>query len=57
MSALEESADFLEAINELFADSASTRIKSALGELFNQLLQPVARVFDSFLRDGIANLV
>ena len=47
MNALEESADFLQAISDLFQDSASTKIKLALCDLFNDLLEPVARIADA----------
>lgn len=47
MNALEESADFLQAITDLFQDSASTRIKLSLCDLYNDLLEPVARIADA----------
>jgi hypothetical protein len=49
MAALEESADFLQGLAELFQSSTSTRIKLAFCELFSKLLEPVAKVWKCFL--------
>ena len=47
MSALEDSADFLQALAELFQSATSARIKVSFCELFNDLLEPVAKVADA----------
>jgi hypothetical protein len=44
MSKLEDSADFLQAVGELFQNSHSLRIKLAFCELFEGLLKPVQRI-------------
>jgi hypothetical protein len=44
MSKLEDSADFLQAVGELFQNSHSLRIKLAFCELFDGLLKPVQRI-------------
>ncbi|KAJ3259863.1 Cell morphogenesis protein PAG1 [Boothiomyces macroporosus] len=47
MAALEEAADFLQGLAELFQNANSMKIKIAFCYLFNQLLEPIAKVADA----------